>query len=72
MSAIYETVQRVQDALEIIDQYILEKEILPAGDPNKDVLASEVLQRLILRFRGAIQYELGDLNKKNTDFVIQP
>ena len=72
VSAIYETVQHVPDALEIVDQYILEKEILPAGDPNKDVLASELLQRLILRIRGAIQYELGDLNKKITDFVIQP
>ena len=72
VSAIYETVQHVPDTLEIVDQYILEKEILLAGDPNKDVLASELLQRLFLRFRAAIQYELGDLNKKITDFVIQP
>ena len=72
MSAIYETVQHVPDALEIVDQYILEKQILPGGDPNKDVLASKLLQRLILRFRGAIQYEFGDLNKKITDFVIKP
>ena len=43
-SAIYETVQHVPDALEIVDQYILEKKILPAGDLNKDVLASELLQ----------------------------
>ena len=47
MSAFYETVQHVPDALEIVDQYILEKEILPAGDPNKDELASELLQTLI-------------------------
>ena len=41
-SAIYETVQHVPDALEIVDQYIMEKEILPVGDPNKDVLVSKL------------------------------
>ena len=49
-----------------------EKEILPANNPNKEVLASELIERLIVRFWGEIQDELGDLNKKITHFVIQP
>ena len=72
VSAIYEAVLNVPDALEIVEQYILEKDILPAADPEKEVLAGELLTRLIIRFRGEIQDELGDLNKKFTHFVIQP
>ena len=72
VSTIYEAVLKVPDALEIVEQYILEKEILPAADPNKEVMAGELLQLLIVRFRGAIQDKLGELNKKFTHFVIQP
>ena len=71
VSAIHEAVEGIPDALEIADQYILEKDILPQDDPDKEVLASELLERLVLRFRGEIQDELGDLNKKFTDFVIK-
>ena len=48
-------------------KYILEKDILPQNDRDKEVLASELLERLINRFRGDIQNELRDLkiiNKK--------
>ena len=62
VSSIYESVQGVPEALEIVEQHIRDKEILPANDPNKEVLASELIERLIVRFRGEIQDELGDLN----------
>ena len=48
------------EALEIVEQYIGEKEILPAKDPNKEIWAKELMARLIVRFRGEIQDELGD------------
>ena len=51
---VYETVEAVSDAFEIIDQYILEKDILPQNDPDMKILASELLKRLINRFRGEI------------------
>ena len=72
VSSIYESVQGVPEALEIVEQYIREKEILPANNPNKEVSASKLIERLIVRFRGEIQDELGDLNKKFTHFIIQP
>ena len=40
VSSIYESVQGVPEALEIVEQYIREKETLPAKKPNKEVLAS--------------------------------
>ena len=40
---------------------MVEEEILLAGDPNKEILASKFVERLIGRFRGEIQDELGDL-----------
>ena len=62
VSAVYEYVQAVREALEIVDQYILEKEILDADDPNKEVLANDLVSRLVNRFRGEVQNELADLN----------
>ena len=48
--------QRVPEAfLEIVKQYLRRKEILTANDPN-----GEVLDRVIVRFRGEIQDELGN------------
>ena len=55
-----------------MEQYIKENEILSANNPNKEVLASELIERLIVRFRGEIQDELGDLNEKFTHFIIPP
>ena len=72
VGAIYEAVEGIPDTLEIADQYILEKDILPQDDAEKEVLAIELLERLVTRFRAEIQDELGDLNKKFTDFVIKP
>ena len=40
---------------------MIEKEILLAGDPNTKVLVSKLVERLIGRFCGKIQDELGDL-----------
>ena len=51
---------------------MVEKEILSAGDSNKEVLASELVERLMGRFCGDIQDDLGDLNWKFTHFVIPP
>ena len=72
VSAAYESVQAVPEALEIVDQYILEKEILDADDPDKEVLAKDLVSRLVNRFRGEVQDELGDLNRKFTHFTILP
>ena len=35
--------------MEIVEQYIREKEMLPANNPNIEVLASELIERLIVR-----------------------
>ena len=51
VSSIYESVQRVPEALEIVEQYIRGKEILL----NKEVLTSEFIERLIVRFRGEVR-----------------
>ena len=40
-----------------MDQYILEKEILDADDPDKEVLAKDLVSRLANRFRGEVQDE---------------
>ena len=55
VSAVYESVQAVPEVLEIVDQYILEKEILDADDPKKEVLAKDLVSRLVNRFRGEVQ-----------------
>ena len=62
VSAIYETLGGVQDALEITNQYILEKEILPQMAQTRRSWP-KLLNRLIDRFKGEIHNELGDLNK---------
>ena len=55
VSSIYEAVQSVPEALEIVEHYMVEKEIMLEGDPNKEVLASELVERLIVgRFRSII------------------
>ena len=64
--------QSVPEALQIVEQYMVEKEILLTGDPNKEVLASVLVERLIGWFRGEIEDELGNLNRKFAHFVIQP
>ena len=56
----------------MVEQYILEKEILPGNAVNKEVLANELLDRLVVMYRGEIQDELGDLNTQFTYFIIQP
>ena len=53
VSAMYEAVEGVPDALVITDQYILEKCILPQIDPDKEVLA-ELMEQLLNMFRGKI------------------
>lgn len=42
-SAVYEDMEELLDALEIPDQYILDKNILPQNAPHKDVQASKLL-----------------------------
>ena len=59
--------ERVYNAVEDnADQYLLVKEILPANHAAKETLASELLTRLIDRFRGEIEDEVGDLSSKFT------
>ena len=38
VSSIYEAVQSIPESLEIVEQYMVKKEILLAGDPNEVVL----------------------------------
>jgi hypothetical protein len=57
---IYECAANNGEALEIVDQYVLEKEILPANDTNKESLASELTTRLVNRFRGELEDEIVD------------
>ena len=66
VSEIYNAVEDNTDALEIVDQYLLEKEILAANH------ADELLTRLIDRFRGEIEDEVGDLSSTFTQFVMLP
>ena len=49
VSAIYDAVEGIPDALEITDKYILEKDILPQDYPDNKVLASKPLERLVNR-----------------------
>ena len=49
VSSIYKAVQSLPEALEIVEQYMVEKEILLAGDPNKEVLVSELVERLTMK-----------------------
>jgi hypothetical protein len=72
VSEIYSAVEGNTDALEIADQYMLEKEILPVNDPNKETLASELLTRLINRFRGEIEDEVSKLSSQFTQFLMLP
>ena len=60
VSSIYEAAQSLPEALEIVEQYMVEKEILLAGNPNKEVLASELVERLIGRFCGENLNDIGD------------
>lgn len=60
----------VPEALEIVDKYILENEVLPADDPNQEVIVRDLVRRVMNRYRGEIQDELGDLNQKFTHFTI--
>ena len=53
--------ERIPDALENTDQYILEKDILSHDDLDKEVLAGDLLEMLVNRFRGEVQDALGHL-----------
>jgi hypothetical protein len=46
--------------------------MLPDGHANKDTSASELRDRLLLRFRGELQDELGELSKQYTSFAMIP
>ena len=63
---------KVPDALEIVEQNELEKEIFNAADPQKEPLSGDLLGKLFNRFCGEILDKLGNLNKEFTHFLIQP
>ena len=69
VNSVYESVQGVPEALEIVEQYIREKKILTANDSNKGVLAKKLIDRIIVRFCRETQDILGELNKF---LIIQP
>jgi hypothetical protein len=68
VSTIFVSCQDDCDASSIVAQYMLEKEMLPDGHANKETSASELRDRLLNRFRGELQDELGELNKRYTSF----
>jgi hypothetical protein len=70
VSTIYVACQDDCDANAIVSQYMLEKEMLPDVHANKDTSASELRDRLLNRFRGEVQDELGSLNKLYTSFAM--
>jgi hypothetical protein len=72
VSTIYVACQDDCDANAIVAQYMLEKEMLPDADVNKDTSASELRDRLLNRFRGELQDELGELSKRYTSFAMIP
>jgi hypothetical protein len=72
VSTIYVACQDDCDANAIVAQYMLEKEMLPDGHADKDTSARELRDRLLIRFRGELQDELGELNKQYTSFTIVP
>ena len=72
VSEIYESVQLDPKALEIVDQYVLEKKILSADDDHKVILASELIIRLTEIFGGKIEVELGELSSQFTNTKILP
>jgi hypothetical protein len=72
ISISYECASNHGEALEIADQYVLEKEILPANDANKESLASELTSRLVNRFRGELEDEIADFSSQFTNFKMIP
>ena len=74
ISIIYECASNNGEALEIVDQYVLENEkILPANDANKESLASELTTpRLVNRFRGELEDEIADFSSQFTNFKMIP
>jgi hypothetical protein len=46
--------------------------MLPANDPAKETLASDLILRLTNRFRGGLEEEMGDLSAQFTNFKILP
>ena len=59
-------VSAIYEAVEITDQHSL-----PQNDQDKEVLVRELLERLIIRFRGELRMNEG-VRTKITDFVIEP
>ena len=59
----------ISDPLEITNQYILEKDILPKDDPDKEVQASKQLKRFVNRYRGEVQDELEGSNKSSRNMI---
>lgn len=60
VSTIWEACEHDPDVLEVANQYLEGKAILPADDPAKEVLSSELLQTLVDRFRGEIGTVIGE------------
>lgn len=60
------------EALQIADQYMLEKDMLPDDDAEKSPVAIELIKRIIDRFKDNAQDELGELNREFTSFKMEP
>jgi hypothetical protein len=59
-------------AVEVVDQYMTEKEMLADDDAEKETLASELVAKLKTRFQGEANDEISDWNSKFTSFAILP
>ena len=72
VSTIWEACEHDPDVLEVANQYLEGKAILPADDPAKEVLSSELLQTLVDRFRGEIGTVLEKTTAEYHSFKIRP
>jgi hypothetical protein len=72
VAAIYYSTKGNSDAYTIVDQYIERKEALPDNDPNKEKLASDLIQLLVERFEGEEEDEIGGLTSEFTNFAFEP
>ena len=72
VATIWEACEHDPDVREVADQYLKSKELLPIGDPNKEVLSKELLDTLVARFRGELGNVLEDTTAAYHAFVIKP
>lgn len=70
VSAIHKATAKDPIAREVIDQYLLDKELLADDHEDKEPLAIDMITLLRERFRGELQDEINEWNNKFTSFTM--